>query len=251
MNEIEVRPAALAIQPGQEMWTPYQRAALAAIGVKDATNADLAVFMHYSQKTGLDPFSKQIYLIGRNVNEGGKWVTKQTIQVGIDGFRVVRDRIAQRLGIPVEYEDTLWYDASGVGSSVWISDEPPTACRVVVLKDGKRFPGVVRYSAYVQTTKDGKPNSMWARMGAEQLEKCAEAKALRRAFPNDLSGIYIPEETRDDGPPRTYNPPRRPVTLAEVRGETIPEPVIDLEADVEGGWPEVAQPPDDAGVTRE
>ncbi len=238
MNEIEVRPAALAIQPGQEMFDAKQKAALVSLGIKDASPADLAVFMHYAQKTQLDPFSRQIYLIGRNVQENGKWVTKQTIQVGIDGLRVVRDRIARQLGIPVEYEDTVWYDADGRGYHVWLGEGPPFACVVTVLKDGKRFPGVVRYSAYMQTTKDGKPNSMWARMGAEQLEKCAEAKALRRAFPNDLSGIYIPEEMSIDGPPRPHNPPR-PVTLDEINGAIDVEPSDDP---VE--WPDTAQPPD-------
>ena len=46
-TDVAVRDgAALAIQPGQEMWTDKQRAALAVLGIKDATNGDLAVFMH-------------------------------------------------------------------------------------------------------------------------------------------------------------------------------------------------------------
>lgn len=202
--------AALAIRPGQEMWTEKQRAALAAIGVKGASPGDLAVYMHYCQKTGLDPFSKQIYFIGRQSKErwmeNGRWVeawvTKWTIQVGIDGFRVIRDRIATKLGVSVEYEDTIWYDAAGAGHEVWLSDEPPAACRFAVLKDGRRFPAVVRYSAYVPL-RDGKPTGLWGRMDAEQLEKVAEAKALRRAFPNDLGGLYIEEEMapEDEAPP--------------------------------------------------
>lgn len=248
-NELELRATALAIEPEQDFWTREQKAALVALGIKDASNADLAVFMHYSQKTGLDPFSKQIYLIGRNSQENGKWVTKQTIQVGIDGFRVIRDRIARQLGIGVEYDETVWYDADGRGYHVWLSDQPPFACSVTVLKDGKRFPGVVRYSAYVQTTKDGRPNSMWSRMGAEQLEKCAEAKALRRAFPNDLSGIYIPEEISDDAPRAQGSRAPRPVTLAEINGEATPEP--DAVGEVVDQWPDTAQPPDDAGIPRE
>ena len=238
---IRQESAALAIQPDQDFWTDKQQAALKALGIKDASNADLAVFMHYCQKTGLDPFSKQIHLIGRRSKENDQWVTKQTIQAGIDGLRVIRDRIAQRLGIAVEYEDTVWYDADGGEHQVWLRDEPPAACRMAVLKDGKRFPAVVRYSAYVQTTKDGKPNSMWARMGAQQLEKCAEAKALRRAFPNDLSGVYIPEEMHDDDRPARAEATHAPrVTAAEILGSVEPTEPVDAEE-----WPQTALIPDE------
>jgi phage recombination protein Bet len=242
MNELELRPAALAIRPDQDFWDDKQRAALVALGIKDATSADLAVFMHYCQKTGLDPFSKQIYLIGRNSKENGQWVTKQTIQVGIGGLQVIRDRIARQLGVDVEYEDTVWFDGDGREHRVWLADEPPKACRVVVLKDGKRFPAVVRYSAYVQTNRDGTTNSMWARMGAEQLEKCAEAKALRRAFPNDLSGVFIPEEIRDDMPAaRESRPAARPVTLAEINGTSSDTTDAEL---VDEDWPPTADVPE-------
>jgi phage recombination protein Bet len=185
---------ALAIRPGQQMWDDKQRAALAVLGIKDATNADLAVFMHYCQKTGLDPFSRQIYGIMRRVKEGDQWVAKFTIQVGIDGFRVVRDRVAARLGITVEYEDTIWYDAAGNQHDVWLSPEPPAACRVTVLRDGRRFPGVVRTAAYAATNKQGDMVSQWKTQPDHMIEKCAEAFALRRAFPHDLGGIYVEEE---------------------------------------------------------
>ena len=92
--------AALAIRPGQVMWTDKQRAALAVLGIKDASNADRAVFMHYCQRTGLDPFSRQIYMIGRSEKQpDGTWRKKWTIQTGIDGFRVNRAR-AERLAAP-------------------------------------------------------------------------------------------------------------------------------------------------------
>jgi phage recombination protein Bet len=209
--------AALAIRPGQEMWTDKQRAALGVLGIKDATNADLAVFMHYCQKTGLDPFSRQIYMICRREKQGDQWVNKQTIQVGIDGFRVIRDRIAAKLGIAVEYEDTIWYDGGGNEHAVWLYDEPPVAARVVVLKDGRRYPGVVRTAAYMQRNKQGDPVGQWKTQPDHMIEKCAEAFALRRAFPHDLGGIYIDEETA--AMPRQYS---QPVTAAEVIGHATP-----------------------------
>jgi phage recombination protein Bet len=233
--EIGASSGTLAIRPGQEMWTDKQRAALAVLGIRDATNADLAVFMHYCQKTGLDPFSRQIYMIMRREKQGDQWVAKQTIQVGIDGFRVIRDRIAARTGATIEYEDTIWYDADGREHAVWLSDEPPAACRVTVLKNGRRFPAVVRTASYMATNKDtGKPVSQWRTQADHMIEKCAEAFALRRAFPHDLGGVYLEDEM-----PPVQEAPARPqrVTAAEVisRGEPEPEPPA-------GGQEKAAEP---------
>jgi phage recombination protein Bet len=225
-------PAALAIRPGQQMWNEKQQAALAVLGIKGASNADLAVFMHVCQNTGLDPFTRQIHGIMRREKvtdyEGGqkneRWVDKFTIQVGIDGFRVIRDRIAERKGLRVEYEDTIWYDADGNGRDVWLWDEPPAACRVVVLVDGRRFPSVLKFSEYCQYSRDGnKPVAQWASKPAHMIEKCAEANGLRRAFPNDMAGIRL----EDEMPPAEVNgtaPPRGRVTVAEVIERRPAEP---------------------------
>jgi phage recombination protein Bet len=225
--------AALAIRPGQEMFTDKQRAALAVLGIKDASNADLAVYMHYCQKTGLDPFSRQIYMIARREKQDGQWVSKQTIQVGIDGFRVIRDRIAARLGVTVEYEDTIWYDADGGAHKVWLWDTPPAACCVTVIKDGKRFPGVVRTAAYAARNREGELVSQWRTQPDHMIEKCAEAYALRRAFPNDLGGLYL----EDEMPEPVWAP--QPVSPVRVTAEEItqqppaPEPAPEPERERE------------------
>jgi phage recombination protein Bet len=214
--------ASLAIRPGQEMFSDKQRAALGVLGIKNATNADLAVFMHYCQKTGLDPFSRQIYMICRREKQGDQWVDKQTIQVGIGGFQVIRDRIAERLGISVEYEDTIWYDADGSGHGVWLWEHAPVAAKVVVLKNGRRFPGVCRTAAYMQRNKQGEPAGQWKTQPDHMIEKCAEAFALRRAFPHDLSGVYIEEEMAAAPPVIQQHSTR--VTAEEVTRRPEPEP---------------------------
>jgi phage recombination protein Bet len=203
--------AALAIRPGQEMWTDKQKAGLAVLGIKDCSNAELAVFMHYCQKTQLDPFSRQIYYI----NRAGKW----TIQVGIDGFRVMRDRVAERTGCTAYFEDTIWYDGDGNESRVWLRSEAPAACRVVLVKvtaDGSllKFPAVLRTASYMQTDKAGKPVAMWLTMPEHMIEKCCEAFATRRAFPNDFSGVYLEEEMHGRQPEAEPRAPR--VTAAQV-----------------------------------
>jgi phage recombination protein Bet len=207
---------AIAIRPGQEVFDDRQVAALSVLGVKEATKADLAVYFHVCRQTGLDPFLKQIYLINRRVKDGDQWVVKQTIQVGIDGFRVIRDRVAQRLGVTVEYEDTIWYDADGGAHDVWLWEHAPVACKVTVIKDGRRYPGVVRTAAYAATNRQGEMVSQWRTQPDHMIEKCAEAFALRRAFPNDLGGVYLPEESADG---EAVQP--QPAAPARLRGADI------------------------------
>lgn len=209
--------SAVAIRPGQEMFDDRQTAALAVLGVKDATKADLAVYFHVCQQTGLDPFLKQIYLIARQEKVRDQWVTKQTIQVGIDGFRVIRDRAAKREGIEVEYSRTIWYDSGGGEHKVWLRAEPPAGCEMTVYKDGRPYPAVLTFAEYVQTNRDGKPTGKWRDAPAHQLEKCVEAFALRRAFPQDMAGVRLPEEMGDDD----AGPPAAAVRTA--RGEIVRE----------------------------
>jgi phage recombination protein Bet len=212
---------ALAIRPGQDIFDDKQRAALSALGIKNASNADLAVFMHYCQKTGLDPFSKQIYMLNRREHVGGgQYADKRTIQIGIEGFRVIRDRAARRDGVRVSYGETVWYDADGIGYKIWLRPGAPAGCGMVVFKDGEPFPAVLTFAEYVQTNKEGNPTGKWANAPAHQLEKCCEAYGLRRAFPHDLGGLYIEEEVSTADAATGTTPPMRPrrITSAEVIG---------------------------------
>ena len=82
--------SALAVNGEQNFWDDQQLAALKQIGLANAPKAELAVFLHYSQRTGLDPFARQIYMIER----GGRY----TIQASIDGLRIVAQRSGEYAG---------------------------------------------------------------------------------------------------------------------------------------------------------
>lgn len=174
----------LMITADQTTWSDKQLAALRSIGCETQSKADMAVFFNYCVRTGLDPFARQIYFISR----GGK----PTIQASIDGFRV----IAQRSGEYAGQTEPLWCGEDGEWKDVWLDKEPPFAAKVGVWRSGFAEPlyAVARRDSYMPLTRDGKPQGVWKQMPDVMLSKCAEALALRKAFPQDLSGVYASEE---------------------------------------------------------
>ncbi len=193
---------ALALRDDQTYWDDKQIAVLQAGGIdEDVTEAELMAFLHECQRRKLDPFSRQIYLIGRKDKSKGRKVYRS--QTSIDGFRLIARRAADKSGIDYSYEDTIWYDAEGGRHEIWLSDRPPSGAKVVVIRGGSRFDAVARYGAYVQTDWDGNPLKLWRTMPDVLTAKCAEALALRKAFPEDLGGIYTEEEMgQADNPQR-------------------------------------------------
>jgi phage recombination protein Bet len=225
-SEIAIRGAnsALAVHGEQTYWTQRQITVLQSLGLDQATESDLGLFFHQCTRTGLDPFAKQIYMIGRKAKENGQFVTKYTIQTGIDGYRLIARRAADRAGHRYGIEETLWCGEDGAWRDVWLAAEPPAAAKVTVSRDGDTFTAVAAYREYVQLAKDyasGEmgPNSMWKKMAANQLSKCAEAAALRKAFPQDLSGVYVDAEMHQaDNPAATPEPSS---TLRLLQDETV------------------------------
>jgi phage recombination protein Bet len=210
--------AALALHEGQTYWDGRQLAALQQLGIRDVTKADLQMFLHYCQRTGLDPFSRQIYLIARNTKDG----VRQTIQVGIDGYRVIAQRAAKRDGVTLNYGPTIWYDDDEGEHKVWVRPGQPAAASVTVYRAGKPFPGVARFDSFAQRNKQGDLIGLWPTMGDHLIAKCAEAQALRKAFPHDLAGIITDEEAGQFG--RRNAPAPRTLTVAAVDATPDPEP---------------------------
>jgi phage recombination protein Bet len=145
---------------------------------KDLDNNEFHLFLMQCKRTGLDPFSKQIYAL----KLGGKL----TMMTSIDGLRIIAERSGQYAGQTL----TEWCGADGKWVDVWLSEAPPVACRVGVLRKDFLQPvyAVAKFSSYFQNTP------IWKKMPELMLAKCAESLALRKAFPNDLSGLYSREE---------------------------------------------------------
>ena len=157
-----------------------------------ATDAEFAALMTIAAMKNLNPMTGQIHFVSRSSYDAAtktktaKWVP----QVGIDGFRLQAARTGEYDG---QDEPMFMYDDKG----------QLLVAKVSAFRKGitRAFVGVARFDEYVQTFyKDGhhQPNSMWASKPHIMLAKCAEALALRKAFPEELGDLLLPEEIETD-----------------------------------------------------
>ena len=157
---------------------------------KGCTDGELQYFLSVAQQSGLNPWKKQIYAIKRRSKNGPDTLT---IQTGIDGYRLVAARTGSYAGSdsPMFDEGLTAHEFAKTGR------KHPTSASVTVYRvvGGHRCPftGEVLWMEFSQNTP------MWGKMPCNQLAKCAEAQALRKAFPDAVEGL-------DTGEEPAYNP---------------------------------------------
>lgn len=141
---------------------------------QDCSDAEFQAFLMLCKRAQLDPIAKQIYM----TKMGGK----NTIIVGIDGFRLVAERTGR---YAPGREPTFEYDKSGnlISATAYVKKQT---------RDGT-WHEVAASAHWKEYAKPGSGGT-WGKIPHVMLAKCAESQALRRAFPNDLSGLYTKEE---------------------------------------------------------
>jgi phage recombination protein Bet len=147
-------------------------------------------FLNRAKKAKLDPLLGQIYLTKNWSDDQNRYA--YSIVVGINGHRLIASRTERYApGKETEYR----YDPNGKLLS--------STCYVNVYheKSGTwtEVAGVAHFDEYAVYRYDKESKSLvltprWEKMGHTMLEKCAEMKALRRAFPDEMAGFYSEEE---------------------------------------------------------
>lgn len=188
---------------------------------RGATDEELALFLYVAKRAGLDPLARQIYCIKRWDTTLNREV--MSTQVSIDGLRLIADRTGRYApGRAPTFEDR--------------NGKPYSATSYVmkyVQGTWLEVAATAHYNEYAQTKKDGTPTRMWAEKPRIMLAKCAEALALRRAFPAEMSGLYTGDEmgTTDTPTPASAAPVVVDASTGEIVGEIVDAEVSEMPAD--------------------
>lgn len=172
------------------VWTTLQNSVFP--GAKDES---ILLAVDYCKARKLDILKKPCHIVPMSVTDAktGNKNWRDVIMPGIYEQRITAFRTGQMAGQdePV-FGDTVTF--RGIEAPEW--------CRVTVYRfiNNERcaFSHTEYFSEACATTKEGKPNSMWSKRPRGQLAKCAEAGALRKAFPDELGGVITADEVNED-----------------------------------------------------
>lgn len=159
--------------------TDEDRRLLRTVHLSRATDEEFEMFVRFCERMRLDPLKNEVYTTFRYDKQDGREVLDY--EVSLNGLRVLAERTGTYRGERGPYwcgDDQTWRE-------VWLSENPPAAAKVGVLRDGFEEPiwGVARWEDFKQTDREGNLIFMWENMDAHMLGVAAERIALRRAFP--------------------------------------------------------------------
>lgn len=192
-------------------WNRAQVDLIKTVIAKNATDDELKLFGTVCKRTGLDPFARQIYFQKYKDQDGNE---RMTIITGIDGYRSTAAKTQQHAGT-----DDVVYE--GVVKVEKVDAPEKATVTVYRFVNGQRvaFTATARWKEYYPGEKKG---FKWRQMPFLMLGKCAEALALRKAFPLELGGVYTPEEIEQIE--REPEPEEIPAPRSVQSPRTTPEP---------------------------
>lgn len=200
-------------------FTAAQLAAIRAEYAPGATDTQFANFIRECESRNLEP-GRHVYFQLRATSvldpDTATWTkVKRPIHLtSIDAFRLIAQRTQEYRGqsppVYIYLDDTdqprLRSDVPLCANREKLAPLMPWAVEVSVYRKNFEFAisTIARFEAYAVRKRDGHLNDMWEHRGPEQLAKCAEALALRKAFPEELGSIYIEEELPEEQGPAPY-----------------------------------------------
>lgn len=179
-EHIETVPATTTI-------TPDELDLVSRTIAKDLLRDELRLYLYMCAKEwGVHPLSKMVFPV--------KYKGKMTFLTSIDYLRARAGQTKEHAGT----DDAIFTQAEGL--------KHPDAATVTAYRmvQGQRcaFTATARWSEYKPTENDW----MWLKMPNGQLAKCAEALALRKAFPAETAKLYTWEEMDQAAPAKDVTP---------------------------------------------
>jgi phage recombination protein Bet len=226
---VQVMQPQAVTRPAELSFSPEQVQVIKDTIAKGVSDVELGFFLEVCKATGLDPLRREIHAVQRYSSKEKREI--MTIQVGIDGLRGQAESTGKYAG----QRGPFWCGEDEVWKEVWLKPEPPAAAKIEILRHGFTEPltHVVTYSSYCQTYKNQQtgrrePMGLWNTNPSGLLGKCAEAGGLRRAFPRNLRGLYIPEELgqMDNDAPPEIQQQRMATQVLTAPESKVPEDVV-------------------------
>lgn len=179
------------------------------------TDDELRLFAMVANRSGLDPFAKQIYAVKRGKGDRAK----VTFQTGIDGYR----SIAARTGLYDGQDEPEYGPVCGCGDNRPAGHPESATVRVYRKGVGRAIAATAHWHEYKPEPGEyGTQDGMWVKMPRVMIAKVAEALALRKAFPYDPEnrmGIGADLYTADEMAQAERTPRAAPASLADVARE--------------------------------
>ncbi len=206
------------------IWSPEEVTTIRSVIAPDLTEPEFLFFAQVCRATGLNPLMQQIHAIKRNDTKapGGK---KLTIQTSIHGLRLIADR-------------TKCYAPGREPTFATNGKEIVSATAYVKKFAGGQWHEVADtayWAEYVQTFSDGNPMALWKTKPHVMIAKCAEALALRRAFPAEMAGLYTDDEMPTQEPAPAQDGVKATGSAVAFIGGADPRKVNDEPRPIEAG----------------
>ena len=186
---------------------------------RGATDQEFNIFLAVANARGLNILTGQVYSIPRTINKGKSTERMvRTIQVGIDGLRAIAQRSGQCLGISAPRYQYVANPLNGKPTREIL------CCKVVVKRAVGTHVGEFEGLVY----KDERRGQLHGIMPHTMIGKCAEAEALRKAFPEEIGQFYVPEEmAQEEEAPAVEKVTAEVVDVVEINSDARKAELLD------------------------